>query len=92
MNIFILIFSSLCLSVQCSYNCDNHLRIEREDGKTMMLYTDDDEDVVYHDCKKFTCVKRSNDGEFGQEQEWSSYEWIETLALYVPHKIYTIKH
>ena len=58
----------------------------------MMVYTDDDEDVVYHNCKKFTCVKRSNDGEFGQEQEMLSYEWIETLALYAPHKIYTIKH
>ena len=82
MNIFILIFSSLCLSVQCSYNCDNHLRIEREDGKTMMVYTDDEEDVVYHNCKKFSCERQSNDGGFGQEQEqMMNYEWKETSAL-----------
>ena len=58
----------------------------------MMVYTDDDEDVVYNNCRKFSCEKQSNDGGFEQEQEMSSYEWIETLALYVPHKIYTIKH
>ena len=57
-----------------------------------MVYTDDDEDVVYNNCRKFSCEKQSNDGGFEQEQEMSSYEWIETSALYVPHKIYTIKH
>ena len=55
----------------------------------MMVYTDDEEDVVYHNCKKFTCEQQSNDGGFEQEQETSNYEWIETSALYVPHKMYS---
>ena len=50
--------------------------VDREDGTRSMIMSDDE--VVYDNCRKFTCTQQSNDRSY---EQMPSYGWVESPAL-----------